>query len=136
MSDVIQLDESSFQEQVLAGDDIWLVEFYAPWCGHCKKLAPEWEQAATNLKGEVKLGAVDATAYQALAGQYQVQGYPTIKVFLPGKKHRPLDYQGAREADGITAYGLELVATHGPPPSVDQLTDQVSYADASLNSKP
>lgn len=122
---MIQLDELNFREQVLDSDDIWFVEFYAPWCGHCKKLAPEWEQAATSLKGEVKVGAVDATAYQSLAAQYQVQGYPTIKVFLPGKKNRPLDYQGAREADSITAYGLELAASHGPPPTIHQLTDQV-----------
>ena len=52
---------------------MWLVEFYAPWCGHCKKLVPEWASAATSLKGKVKLGAVDATQFGDLAQRYGVR---------------------------------------------------------------
>ena len=43
---MIVLDASNFDEQVLQSKDIWFVEFYAPWCGHCKKLEPEWNEAA------------------------------------------------------------------------------------------
>ena len=71
---------------VLDSDDMWLVEFFAPWCGHCKNLEPHWKKAAKELKGKVKLGAVDATIHQGLAQQYGVQGYPTIKYFPSGKK--------------------------------------------------
>src|SRR5687768_10271096 len=60
--------------------DIVLVEFFAPWCGHCKSLAPEWEKAATNLKGLVKVTKVDATVETSLGSDYGVRGYPTIKV--------------------------------------------------------
>ncbi|KAL1431306.1 hypothetical protein MTO96_014328 [Rhipicephalus appendiculatus] len=70
--DVVELTDSNFEELVLNSDDLWLVEFFAPWCGHCKNLAPHWAKAATELKGKVKLGAVDATVYQGLASQYDV----------------------------------------------------------------
>ena len=63
-----------------------MVEFYAPWCGHCKNLEPEWNAAATELKGKVKFAKVDATAEQKLAQQFAIQGYPTIKYFNYGAK--------------------------------------------------
>jgi thiol-disulfide isomerase/thioredoxin len=52
--DVIELTDSNFDSLVLTSEDMWLVEFYAPWCGHCKNLAPHWAQAATELKGKVR----------------------------------------------------------------------------------
>ena len=63
-SPVIKLTKDNFRKLVLDSDDLWLVEFYAPWCGHCKSLAPSWEKAAKNLKGVVKVGAVDMTTDQ------------------------------------------------------------------------
>ena len=59
--DVIVLDDSNFDELVNNSKDMWLIEFYAPWCGHCKNLEPEWNKAATELKGKVKVAKVDAT---------------------------------------------------------------------------
>lgn len=79
---------------------IWLVEFYAPWCGHCKNLAPEYEKAAKALKGIANIAAVDATKEQV---DVQVQGYPTLKFYVDGK---PTDYDGPRTADGIVDYVL------------------------------
>ena len=69
------------QDLVLNSQDVWAVEFYAPWCGHCKKLEPEWARAATDLKGVAKVGALDATVHQRVAGKYNIRGYPTIKIF-------------------------------------------------------
>jgi len=60
-SKVVKLTKSNFKSLVTDSKDIWLVEFYAPWCGHCKSLAPEWEKAAKALEGFVKIGAVDMT---------------------------------------------------------------------------
>merc|ERR1711871_1244742 len=76
---VVQLDDDNFEEQVMDSNDMWMVAFTAPWCGHCKNLMPHWEKASGELKGKVHVGQVDATANQGLASQYGVQGYPTIK---------------------------------------------------------
>ena len=47
---MIQLTENDFNRKVIQSDELWFVEFYAPWCGHCKNLAPEWKKAAKALK--------------------------------------------------------------------------------------
>ena len=77
---VEELTASNFHSKVINSDDVWLVEFYAPWCGHCKNLAPEWTKAAKALKGIVRVGAVDMDQHQSVGGPYNVRGFPTIKV--------------------------------------------------------
>eukprot|EP00604_Paraphysomonas_vestita_P003913 CAMPEP_0174819044 /NCGR_PEP_ID=MMETSP1107-20130205/2053_1 /TAXON_ID=36770 /ORGANISM="Paraphysomonas vestita, Strain GFlagA" /LENGTH=304 /DNA_ID=CAMNT_0016031833 /DNA_START=295 /DNA_END=1206 /DNA_ORIENTATION=+ len=133
-SDVIQLTEANFNALVMESNEEWLVEFYAPWCGHCKNLAPEWETAATSLKGSgVKLGAVDATVETNLASKYGVKGYPTIKVFPAGKKGKAQDYQGPRESNGIVNYALNLLEQSGIPPNTPQITSQKLFDENCAN---
>ena len=62
-------------------------------CGHCRNLAPAWKQAATALKGVVKVGAVDMDQHQSVGGPYNVRGFPTIKIF-GANKQAPSDYNG------------------------------------------
>ncbi|CCD61843.1 Protein disulfide-isomerase A6 homolog [Caenorhabditis elegans] len=98
--DVVELTEANFQSKVINSDDIWIVEFYAPWCGHCKSLVPEYKKAASALKGVAKVGAVDMTQHQSVGGPYNVQGFPTLKIFGADKK-KPTDYNGQRTAQAI-----------------------------------
>jgi len=102
--DVVALTESNFDEK-MAQYDIALVKFYAPWCGHCKRLAPDFEKAATKLKTNdppVTLIDVDCDAEKDLCQKYSVSGYPTLKIFRRGQLSN--DYDGPRDADGIAKY--------------------------------
>lgn len=129
-SDVVELTESNFEELVLNSDDMWLVEFFAPWCGHCKNLEPEWKSAAGELKGKVKLGAVDATIHGSLAQKYGVQGYPTIKYFTAGSKTGPQEYDGGRTSSEIVTWAMNKYALNAPAPELVQLREQSDLNEA------
>ena len=83
--DVVVVKERNFTD-VIENNEYVMVEFYAPWCGHCQSLAPEYAAAATELKGDgVVLAKIDATVENELAHQYSVQGFPTILFFVDGE---------------------------------------------------
>ncbi|KAJ0053397.1 hypothetical protein Pint_01937 [Pistacia integerrima] len=117
----VELNSHNFDELVLKSKELWIVEFFAPWCGHCKKLAPEWKKAARNLKGKVKLGHVDCESEKSLMSKFNVQGFPTILVF-GADKDSPIPYEGARTASAIESFALEQLETNVAPPEVSELT--------------
>ncbi len=130
-TDVVELTDATFESDVINGKEPWLIEFYAPWCGHCKNLAPAWKAAATELAGAgFKIGAVDATVHEKYSKQFGVQGFPTIKFFAPGRTDAPETYDGGRSKEEIVAYcskkGEEFPST---PPNVGQFVDQKDLVD-------
>ncbi|XP_049647154.1 protein disulfide-isomerase A2 isoform X2 [Accipiter gentilis] len=103
---VLVLHEHNFA-RALSEHRLLLVEFYAPWCGHCQRLAPAFAQAAATLRNEsslARLGKVDATAQAALANEFGITSYPTLKLFHDGNRTHPLAYTGQMDAKGIVRW--------------------------------
>jgi protein disulfide-isomerase A6 len=101
-----------------------VVEFYAPWCGHCQNLKPAYEKAAKNLDGLAHVAAVncDEDENKPLCGQFGVQGFPTLKIVRPGKKYgKPVveDYNGPRSAKDIVSSVVDKINNH-----VKKVTDK------------
>jgi len=109
--DVVAISGQKQFDELILENDFVVAEFYAPWCGHCKKLAPEFEKAAGVLKANsppVVLVKVDATADEnkEVADKYGVKGYPTLKLFRGGSTEAT-DYNGPRDTEGIVSYLLK-----------------------------
>lgn len=114
--DVVAMNTKAFDD-ALKQHKHMLVEFYAPWCGHCKKLAPEYEKAAADLKGKVLLVKVDATEEKELSTRYNVKGYPTLIWFQDGVQ---AEYDGGRTAETIVEWctsmtGPAVIESQSPP---------------------
>jgi len=139
-SDVVTLTTDTFADQTKSGD--WLIEFFAPWCGHCKRLAPIWEELATKSKGKFNVAKVDCTVDQSVCNDNGVRGYPTVKLFSDGKTH---DYSGQRTIEAFTTF-VEKIKNPGAQeaaqveekkdaPAQDASSNVVSLGDANFAEK-
>ncbi|KAG9467467.1 hypothetical protein GDO78_014894 [Eleutherodactylus coqui] len=127
---VLVLHEKNF-DNALKTFKYLLVEFYAPWCGHCKELAPNYIKAAETLKEqapEVRLAKVDATEEKELSDEFGVSGYPTLRFFVNGNRTGHIEYGGRRDAEGIVRWMLRRME----PASVEVKT--VSAAEEFIKS--
>jgi protein disulfide-isomerase A1 len=127
---VLVLTDSNFDEAI-AKYDYLLVEFYAPWCGHCKKLAPEYAQAAAKLGAQDPpryIAKVDATENKEVAERHGIKGFPTLVFYANGNKS---DYTGGRTEDTIVQW---INKKTGPPSEeVDCAGMETKTAEGKLN---
>jgi protein disulfide-isomerase-like protein len=109
-NNVIDLTSANFAKQTSNGD-AWMLLFYAPWCGHCKKVAPIYERTATTMENQYKpekhvsFGQVDGNAEKGLSARFSLTGFPTIfHIEANGKAVRT--YSGQRTEDAFVAFAL------------------------------
>ncbi|KEF63806.1 uncharacterized protein A1O9_01784 [Exophiala aquamarina CBS 119918] len=116
-SPVLQVTAKTYDSLIQQSNHTSIVEFYAPWCGHCQNLKPAYEKAAKSLAGLAKVAAIDCDdeSNKPLCGQMGVQGFPTLKIVKPGAKPgRPVveDYNGARSAKAIVEAVKDKIPNH------------------------
>lgn len=103
---VVSLSDDTFDSTTSSG--IWMLEFFAPWCGHCKHLAPIYENSAKALVGTgVKFAAIDATQNKELANRFDISGFPRIMFKLDGWSE-PRKYKGNRTVEGFTDWARRM----------------------------
>ncbi|EPQ27615.1 uncharacterized protein PFL1_04753 [Pseudozyma flocculosa PF-1] len=104
----LQLTSSNFDEIVLNPNNDALVEFYAPWCGHCKALHPTYQEVATDFAGDescvVAQFNADEEAHKAIAQRYGISSFPTILFFPKGENKQPEPYNQGRSQDDFLKY--------------------------------
>jgi protein disulfide-isomerase A6 len=129
-SAVLDLIPKNFDEVVLNSGKPTLVEFFAPWCGHCKNLAPVYEElgfAFEHAKDKVQIAKVDADAEKSLGKRFGVGGFPTLK-FFDGKSDKPIDYKSGRDLESLSSFitektGVKPKKKQEAPSDVTMLTD-------------
>lgn len=128
-SAVLDLIPDNFDSVVLKSGKPTLVEFFAPWCGHCKNLAPVYEDLASSFafSKDVQIAKVDADAEKELGRRFGVQGFPTLK-FFDGKSDKPIDYSSGRDLESLSNFitektGVKPKKKLEKPSAVTYLTD-------------
>lgn len=105
---VLSLTPSNFESVVAQGPTF--IKFFAPWCGHCKKLAPLWVQLASHMKGRLTIAEIDCEAHGSLCKAQGVQGYPTLAFFNGGSGSHKTEYNGGRKLEQLKNFAEKAVA--------------------------
>ncbi|KAG9427993.1 thioredoxin domain-containing protein 5 [Apis mellifera carnica] len=123
---LLELTEDNFDKHVSSG--YHFVKFYAPWCGHCQKLAPTWEELANSLRNDnyVSISKVDCTQHRSVCGQFDIKGYPTLLWIEDGKKVDK--YTGQRTHEELKAYVSKMLEKEN-----DQMDTKTDNSDSTTH---
>lgn len=131
---LLELSEDTFEKHVSSGHHF--VKFYAPWCGHCQKLAPTWDELANSLRNDdaVSISKIDCTQHRSICGQFDIKGYPTLLWIEDGKK---IDkYTGQRTHEELKAYVSMMLGKNADESSLkSENIDGASHAILSLTAE-
>lgn len=126
---------NSYKDIVLDDSKDVLIEFYAPWCGHCKALAPTYEKLAelyssSDFSSKVTVAKVDATLNDV---PDEISGFPTIKLYPAGAKDSPVEYSGSRTMEDLAAFirdngkhGIDGLAAQDDDVEMEDVTSAAS----------
>lgn len=103
----IPLTAENFQRMVTMTRDPWFIKFYAPWCGHCKAMAPNWQGMARQMKGSLNIGEVNCDVEKRLCKDVKVRAYPTILFFRGGER---IEYDGLRGLGDLISFANKAVS--------------------------
>jgi len=112
-SKVLELSDRFLE---VSNDGTWFVMFYAPWCGHCKKLEPIWHQVSQSLhSSNIRVSKVDCTRFPSVASEYNVKGFPTLLLLKNGEVFQ---YKGDRSREPLVDYAERMAL-----PPLQQIVD-------------
>ena len=103
----VPLTAENFQRHVTMTRDPWFIKFYAPWCGHCQALAPNWQGMARQMKGKLNIGEVNCDVEKRLCKDVKVRGFPTLYFFRGGER---IEYDGLRGLGDLVDFAAKAVA--------------------------
>lgn len=118
-SKVVDLTSETFASSIADGK-LWLIDFYAPWCGHCKKLSPVLDEIAAELGETIQIGKIDATQEKDLAKKFDVSSYPTLFFTRGGEAEKLEPYDGSRSKESLASFAAKMNSPALLPP--DQAT--------------